>query len=105
MDYTGLMTRWTNIEMREPQAQGELSMVWNTDIKMAKPGLKVTAKLRSNDTLIYKVLDENPIPGVEQYWSQTVAKAEVEIIRGSGLNRKTISFEADAVVETMRNNA
>ena len=96
-DGSGWLVNWTRIEKQSPGAQEEASMAWEAEVRLHRPGLKVKAKLFTQDILEYIPFE---VPGktiVRPYWGQTLAKTEVEILHGFKRSR----LEGEAVLETM----
>ena len=100
-DPSGFMVNWKRVHKRAPHMRGEQSMAWGVEAVLRRPGLKVSLDVTSYDVLEYFPVDATP--SHEPYWSQTVAMAQVKVEKGSGRDKEIIEFEADAVLETMRN--
>lgn len=102
MDFSGLLVNWKRVHKRVPDARGEPSMAWGLEATFRRPGLEINIDMVSQGVLEY--FPVGATAREEPFWGQTVGKAQVEVVRGSGFRRERTSFTADAVLETMRNN-
>jgi len=97
-DYTGFLVNWMRLLKRNPEAQGELSMAWEADVRLLRLGLKAKIKLVSREILEFMPIRNRPEGSrIQPYWGQTVGDAEVEIIHGIKRDR----VNAEGLLETM----
>jgi len=96
-DVSGIFVDWTRVKKRDPDAQGERSMAWESSVRFMRPGLRVKAELVSTDVLEYVPFEYHDQTPARPYWGQTVAEADVEILNGL----KRTRFRAEGVLETM----
>jgi len=96
-DISGLLVNWQRIDKHAPRPGAEMSMAWNTDVKLSRPGLVVHARVLSTEVLECMPFYYQKETPVTPYWSQSVAKTEVSILHGS----TRVEFETECVLETM----
>jgi hypothetical protein len=96
-DPSGFLVNWKRIDKQAPEADGDESMAWNAEVRLARPGLVVDARVRSTEVLEcmpFYYQEETP---VKPYWSQSIARAEVRVLQGA----RRVAFETECVLETM----
>jgi hypothetical protein len=96
-DLSGLLVNWHRLDKRAPPPGGETNMAWNAEVRLARPGLRIQANVRSGEVLEYMPFSYHEKAPRAPYWSQSVARAEVGILHG----RKRIEFDSECVLETM----
>ncbi len=96
-DITGLIVRWPRIKKRDLQAENEMTVAWEAEARLRRPGLKVKLELISKDVLELIPFDYQVKTPVKSFWGQTVADIAVEIKQGP----KLIKFETEGLLETM----
>jgi hypothetical protein len=96
-DISGFLVNWQRIDKHAPRPGAEMSMAWNADVKLSRPGLLVQARVLSSEVLECMPFYYHKETTVTPYWSQSVARAEVSILQGA----RRVEFEAECVLETM----
>jgi hypothetical protein len=96
-DPSGLLVNWKRIDKQVPQADGDVNMAWDADVRLARPGLVINASVRSSEVLECMPFYYHEETPVTPYWSQSIARAEVRVLQGA----KRATFESECVLETM----
>jgi hypothetical protein len=88
---------WQRIDKHAPRPGAEANMAWNADVRLSRPGLAVQARIQSNEVLEHMPFTYREETPVAPYWSQSVARAEVDILHKG----RRVEFETECVLETM----
>lgn len=96
-DPSGLLVSWKRIDKHAPEAEGDVNMAWDAEVRLSRPGLVLNATVRSGEVLECMPFYYHGETPVKPYWSQSIARAEVQVLQGA----RRVAFETECVLETM----